>query len=67
MKVQAKQGQLVTDLLYQQLGDDNDQLEAEFYELNPQIRQAIFPKTMTVILPNRAGVQKETKVTRSWD
>lgn len=67
MKVQAKQGQLVTDLLYQRLGDDNDQLEAKFYQLNPQIRQAIFPKVMTVTLPDGTNVQKETKVMRSWD
>ncbi|MFM2477358.1 hypothetical protein [Celerinatantimonas sp. MCCC 1A17872] len=67
MKVQAKQGQLVTDLLYQNLGDDNDQLEAAFYELNSQIRVAIFPEAMTVTLPDVASVQKQTTVIRSWD
>ncbi|CAG9001762.1 MAG: hypothetical protein CENE_03789 [Candidatus Celerinatantimonas neptuna] len=67
MKVLAQKGQLITDLLYQHLGDDNDQLEAAFYQLNPQIRVAIFPQSMTVTLPDVASVPKQTNVTRSWD
>ncbi|MFM2485254.1 hypothetical protein [Celerinatantimonas yamalensis] len=59
---QAKYGQFVTDLLYQQLDDDMD---AAFYELNPQIRVAIFPQSMTVTLPDVASVQKQTTVTRN--
>lgn len=67
MKVKACAGQLVTDLLYQYLGDDNDQLDAAFFALNPQIRAAVFPQNMTVTLPEVASVPEQTTVTRSWD
>lgn len=67
MNVQAKAGQLVTDLLYQCLQDDNDQLELAFYQLNPQIRSAIFPKDMVVAMPDVQQVPKQVKVVRSWD
>lgn len=67
MKVSVRKGQLVTDVLYQHLGDDNDQLDAAFYELNPHVRGAFFPTDQLITLPDPANVPEQRFVIRSWD
>lgn len=42
MKVSAKAGELIADLLYKHTGQDNDQLEQAFYQLNPHVRREVF-------------------------
>lgn len=67
MKVQAKCGELVTDLLFKKLGQDDDVIEAEFYRLNPHIRADIFPQDTLVTLPAPTHKTNIQKPTRSWD
>lgn len=67
MRVQAKAGYLVADLLFKHAGQDGDRIEAEFYRLNPHIRADVFPQDCSVIIPEVNVNQRSIGVTRSWD
>lgn len=67
MRVEAKEGELILDFLYKQLGQDDDLLTASFYELNPHVRGDFFLQTTTVLLPEVVAKQDVKTVTRSWD
>lgn len=67
MRVNVKEGELITDILYQHTGQDDDQIEAEFYRLNPSIRWEVFAVDMAVILPLPRHKHNLKTVTRSWD
>ncbi|AIU66988.1 hypothetical protein ABF162_08220 [Vibrio coralliilyticus] len=67
MQVPAKAGELITDLLLKKVGSDSDEVEAEFYRLNPHIRVDIFPHDCVVTLPQNVTSSRKQSVTRSWD
>lgn len=67
MQVQAKAGDLVTDLLVKKVGSDSDEVETEFYRLNPHVRADIFPHDCVVTLPQNVTSTRKRSVTRSWD
>ncbi|MCD9475038.1 hypothetical protein [Photobacterium phosphoreum] len=67
MKVSAKAGELITDLLYKHTGQDNDQLEQVFYQLNPHVRREVFFVDTEVVLPQVKQVPKTQRVIKSWD
>ncbi|MGR5061960.1 tail protein X [Photobacterium sp. DNB22_13_2] len=67
MKVNAKAGELITDLLYRYSGQDNDQLEQAFYQLNPHVRNEVFQQNTVVVLPDVKSAPKLKTVTKSWD
>ncbi|WP_318438166.1 hypothetical protein [Photobacterium leiognathi] len=67
MKVSAKAGELILDLLYQYTGQDNDQLERTFYQLNPHIRSEVFFVDTIVALPEVKRTLKTQHVMKSWD
>ncbi|WP_420745764.1 hypothetical protein [Photobacterium damselae] len=67
MKVMAKAGTLITDLLFQYLGQDNDQIEHAFYRLNPHVRREVFLIDTEVILSDVELTPKTQHVTKSWD
>ena len=67
MRVNAKEGDLITDLLYQHTKQDDDQIEAEFYRLNPHVREEIFISDTSVLLPSATHKPNLKTVTRSWD
>ncbi|NRF63616.1 hypothetical protein [Vibrio coralliilyticus] len=67
MQVPAKAGELVTDLLLKKVGSDSDEVEAEFYRFNPNVRVDIFPRDCVVTLPQGITSSRKQSVTRSWD
>ncbi len=67
MKRLANKGELITDLLFKQTGQDSDQLEVEFYRLNPHVRGEIFTADTYVSIPETSTVKPTQSVTRSWD
>lgn len=67
MRVNVKKGELIIDILYQHTGQDDDQIEAEFYRLNPSVRGEVFMIDMAVALPQPTHKQNLKTVTRSWD
>ncbi|WP_332404476.1 hypothetical protein [Vibrio metschnikovii] len=67
MRVIAKAGGLIADLLFQHLGQDGDRVESEFYRLNPHVRGDTFSHDCTVILPEQTVNQRSRSATRSWD
>lgn len=67
MKVNAPKGEIVTDFLYKQLGQDDDKLEADFYRLNPHVRAEVFLDDTLVSLPKLSHQSNQKTVTRSWD
>ncbi|WED23088.1 hypothetical protein L3Q72_06755 [Vibrio sp. JC009] len=66
MRVNARKGELVTDLLFKYTGQDDDQTEAAFYELNTHVRAAIFPEDCSVLIPEVPVGSQSQDVTRSW-
>lgn len=66
MRVNARAGDLVVDLLFKHTKQDDDGLEAEFYRLNPHVRAAIFQSDCSVLIPSGAVNQQEQNVVRSW-
>ncbi|AUI88173.1 hypothetical protein BS333_17595 [Vibrio azureus] len=67
MKVWARKGELITDLLFKHARQDSDPLEVEFYRLNPHVRGDIFTADTEVQLPELLTVEPTQSVTRSWD
>ncbi|MEL6113777.1 hypothetical protein P0Y67_01030 [Photobacterium sp. SP02] len=67
MKIKAPGGELVTDFLFKQIGQDDDALEAAFYRLNPHVRGELFNAETYVVLPEATRAPNVKKVTRSWD
>ncbi|NOI87324.1 hypothetical protein [Vibrio sp. 99K-1] len=67
MKIFARKGELITDLLFKQTGQDSDQLEIEFYRLNPHVRGDVFTADTHVYIPEISTVKPTQSVTRSWD
>lgn len=67
MRVIAKAGGLIADLLFQHLRQDGDRVESEFYRLNPHVRGDTFPRDCTVILPEKTVNQRSVRAIRSWD
>lgn len=67
MRVIAKAGGLIADLLFQHLGQDGDRVESEFYRLNTHVRGDAFSHDCTVILPEQTVNQRSISATRSWD
>ncbi|CED71535.1 putative phage tail X protein [Aliivibrio wodanis] len=66
MKVQARAGDLITDLLFKKTGSDDDELEREFFHLNPHVRRDIFQEDCLVIIPKNMTSTRKQTVTRSW-
>lgn len=66
MRVNAKAGDLVVDLLFKHTKQDDDQIEAEFYNLNPHVRGAVFSEDCSVFIPERTINQTVRNVVRSW-
>lgn len=59
MKIKARYNETVCGLLFRVLGDDSDELEQEFYRLNPtQKTQFLEPKQL-VNVPEPKKVEKE--------
>ncbi|CAK1693665.1 Phage tail protein [Vibrio crassostreae] len=67
MKIFARKGELITDLLFKQTGQDSDQLETAFYRLNPHVRGDAFTADTHVHIPEISTVKPTQSVTRSWD
>ncbi|MDX1301834.1 hypothetical protein [Photobacterium sp.] len=67
MRVNVNKGELITDILYQHTGQDDDQVEAEFYRINPGVRGELFTADMAVTLPQPTHKQNLKTVNRSWD
>ncbi len=66
MRVNAKAGDLVVDLLFKHASQDDDQIEAEFYNLNPHVRGAVFSEDCSVLIPESTVNQQTNNVVRSW-
>ncbi len=67
MKITARKGELITDLLFKQTGQDSDQIEADFYRINPHVRGDVFTEDTSVHIPELSTVKPNQSVTRSWD
>ncbi|HFQ4959189.1 TPA: hypothetical protein ACGUPM_002642 [Vibrio vulnificus] len=67
MKANARKGELITDLLFRHTGQDSDELEARFYELNSHVRGDVFTEDTTVTIPDAKSIKPNQTVTRSWD
>lgn len=67
MQVQARTGDLVTDLLFKHTGSDDDELEREFFRLNPHVRTDTFQQDCVVLIPQNMTSSRKQTVTRSWD
>lgn len=66
MKILARKGELIADLLFKQTGQDSDPLEVEFYRLNPHVRGHAFTADTHVHIPELSTVKPTQSVTRSW-
>lgn len=67
MKITVHKGDIVTDVLFKHTGQDDDQLEADFYQLNPHVRGDFFMEETIVIIPEVSFKQNIKEVNRSWD
>ncbi|NOH85545.1 hypothetical protein F0249_17250 [Vibrio sp. 03-59-1] len=67
MQVQAKAGELITDLLFKHTKSDDDELERKFYIANPHVRTDIFKQDCVVVIPEAFRTTRKQTVTRSWD
>lgn len=67
MKISARQGELITDLLFKKTGRDDDEIERAFYALNPHVRGAVFITDTLVTLPEITHTKNITKIIKSWD
>jgi hypothetical protein len=62
MKTQAKPNETVNTLLYRVFGSDSDELENEFYRLNPNQKTHFLEPGQMVELPN-IGTEPEATTT----
>ncbi|PMJ89828.1 hypothetical protein [Vibrio sp. 10N.261.55.A7] len=67
MRVQAKAGYLIADLLFLHTKQDGDLIEIEFYRLNPHVRGEVFSEDCSVIIPDIKTNQRLLSATRSWN
>ncbi len=67
MKIKAKKGDLITDFLFKNIGEDDDGTERAFYALNTHVRSAVFLEDTFVTLPKVTHQKNTTKIIRSWD
>ncbi len=68
MRVSTLAGDTVADVLYRHLGQDNDELEKAFYQLNPEITQLtyILPAGIPLTVPTPQPI-KPKQVIQLWD
>lgn len=62
----ARKGDYVLDFLYRQLGVDDDQIEAQFYQLNPHVYHNRFVSDTEVTLPDVMPPAKKG-IKRLWN
>ncbi len=67
MKITVQKGEFITDVLFKQTGQDDDQLETDFYQLNPHVRGDFFMQKTVVTIPEVSFKQNIKEVNRSWD
>ncbi|MFA0690637.1 hypothetical protein [Vibrio splendidus] len=67
MKINVRQGELITDVLFKQTGQDSDQLEHDFYQANPHVRGEVFSRDTLVTIPVVKANHSKQGVVRSWN
>ncbi|GEA22304.1 hypothetical protein [Vibrio harveyi] len=59
MRIKARYNETVCGLLFRVFGDDSDELEADFYRLNPTQKSQFLAPKQVVIVPDKVEVEKQ--------
>ena len=59
MRIKARYNETVCGLLFRVFGDDSDELEADFYRLNPTQKSQFLAPKQVVIVPDKVEVKKQ--------
>ena len=59
MKIKARYNETVCGLLFRVFGDDSDELEADFYRLNPTQKSQFLEPKQVVVVPDKVKVEKQ--------